>query len=200
MPTVKEQAIAIIRDNGGLLRSSEARRLGIHPQALKRMADEGILEKPERGLYHLKGVELQGDFDIVLVAKLVPKAVFCLISALSFHNMTTQIPRKVYVALPQQVKQPVIEHPPLDIVWLSDAPYRAGIRQYAIGSETVRVYVRAKTVTDCFKFRNKVGEDVAIEALKEYLQLPDRDIPELLEYAGINRVRPIVVSYLKVLI
>ena len=200
MPSVKEQAIAVFRDNGGLLRSSEARRLGIHPQTLKRMTDEGIFEKLERGIYHLKGFELQGDSDIILVAKLVPKAVFCLISALKFHNMTTQIPRKLYIALPQQVKEPVIQHPPLDIVWLSEAPYKAGIRQYAIGSETVRVYVRAKTVTDCFKFRNKVGEDVAIEALKDYLQQPDRDIPDLLEYAGINRVRFIVETYLKVLV
>jgi predicted transcriptional regulator of viral defense system len=200
MPSVKEQAIAVFRDNGGLLRSSEARRLGIHPQTLKRMTDEGIFEKLERGIYHLKGFELQGDSDMVLVAKLVPKAVFCLVSALNFHNMTTQIPRKLYIALPQQVKEPVIQHPPLDIVWLSDAPYRAGIRQYAIGSETVRVYDKAKTVTDCFKFRNKVGEDVAIEALKDYLQQPDRDIPDLLEYAGINRVRFIVETYLKVLV
>jgi predicted transcriptional regulator of viral defense system len=200
MPSVKEQAIAVFRDNGGLLRSSEARRLGIHPQTLKRMTDEGIFEKLERGIYHLKGFELQGDSDMVLVAKLVPKAVFCLVSALNFHNMTTQIPRKLYIALPQQVKEPVIQHPPLDIVWLSEAPYKAGIRQYAIGSETVRVYDKAKTVTDCFKFRNKVGEDVAIEALKDYLQLPDRDIQELLEYAGINRVRPIVEAYLRVLV
>jgi predicted transcriptional regulator of viral defense system len=200
MPTVKEQAIAIFGDNGGLLRSSEARRLGIHPQTLKRMKDEGILENPDRGLYHLKGFELQGDSDMILVAKLVPRAVFCLITALSFHNMTTQIPRKLYVALPQQVKEPVIKHPPLEIVWLSESPYRAGIRHYAIGSETVRVYDKAKTVTDCFKFRNKVGEDVAIEALKDYLQLPDRDIQELLEYAGINRVRPIVEAYLKVMV
>jgi predicted transcriptional regulator of viral defense system len=200
MPSVKEQAIAVFRDNGGLLRSSEARRLGIHPQTLKRMTDEGIFEKLERGIYHLKGFELQGDSDMVIVAKLVPKAVFCLVSALNFHNMTTQIPRKLYIALPQQVKEPVIQHPPLDIVWLSDAPYRAGIRQYAIGRQTVRVYDKAKTVTDCFKFRNKVGEDVAIEALKDYLQLPDRDIQELLEYAGINRVRPIVEAYLRGLV
>jgi predicted transcriptional regulator of viral defense system len=200
MPRLIERAIAIFRDKGGLLRSSEARRLGIHPQTLKRMADEGTLEKLERGLYHLKGLEVHGDSDMVLVAKLVPKAVFCLITALSFHDMTTQLPRKVYVALPQQAKEPAIEHPPLDIVWLSEAPYRSGIRHYAVGSETVRVYDKAKTVTDCFKFRNKVGEDVAIEALKSYLQTPDRDIAELLGYAGINRVRSIVETYLKVLI
>src|SRR3972149_12334355 len=86
VPTVKERAIAVFRNNGGLLRSTEARRLGIHPQTLKRMTDEGILEKPERGLYHLKGFELQGDSDMIFVAKLVPKAVFCLISALHFHK------------------------------------------------------------------------------------------------------------------
>jgi len=200
MPSVKEQAIAIFRNNGGLLRSSEARRLGIHPQTLERMADQGILEKLERGLYHLKGFGLQGDSDMVLIAKLVPKAVFCLITALSFHNLTTQIPRKLYIALPQWVKAPAIEHPPLDIVWLSETPYRAGIAHHAFGSETVRVYDKAKTVTDCFKFRNKVGEDVAIEALKDYLQLPDRDIPGLLGYGGINRVRSIIETYLKVLV
>jgi predicted transcriptional regulator of viral defense system len=200
MLTVKDQATAIFRDNGGLLRSSEARRLGIHPQTLSRMVDQGVLEKLERGVYHLKAFELQGDSDMVLVAKLVPRAVFCLLSALSFHDMTTQIPRKVYIALPQSVKQPAIGHPPLDIVWLSDTPYGAGIGHHTIGGETIRVYRKAKTVADCFKFRNKVGEDVAIEALKDYMRQPDRDIPELLEYAGIDRVRSIVETYLKVMV
>lgn len=183
-----------------MLRSSEARRLGIHPQTLKRMTEDGILEKIERGLYHLRHHSLQGDSDMVIVAKRVPEAVFCLITALHFHGLTTQLPRKVYIALPQETKAPLLDYPKLEIIWLSKKPYSSGINTVTLNGQVVRIYSKAKTVADCFKFRKKIGEDIAIEALKEYLQDRDRSIPQLMEHAEVNRVARIIEPYLKAMI
>lgn len=200
MPTAEERAVKIFEEEGGLLRSSEARSLGIHPQTLKRMTESGDLEKIERGLYHLRHHSLQGDPDLIIVAKRVPEAVFCLVTALHFHGLTTQLPRKVYIALPQEKKAPLLEHPKLEIIWLSEKPYASGIDSVALNGQEIRIYSKAKTVADCFKFRNKIGEDVAIEALKEYLHDRDRSIPQLMEYAEMNRVARIIEPYLKAMI
>lgn len=200
MPTNTQKAIEIFKTHRGILRNSEAQKLGIHPQTLARMLDRGQLTKEERGLYRLADSEIDADPDLINVAKLVPKGVFCLLTALSFHKMTTQIPRKVYVALPFGYKGPDISHPPLDIINLERKPYKAGIEEHNLGGITVPIYSEAKTVTDCFKFRRKIGENVAIEALKDYLGRDTHDIQLLLKYAAINRVKKIIEPYLKALI
>jgi predicted transcriptional regulator of viral defense system len=127
----------------------------------------------------------------------VPQAVICLISALAFHNLTTEIQHKVYIALPQTVRLPKIEYPPLDAVWLSKDGYEAGIEPQQLDGVTVPIYGKSKTITDCFKFRNKIGLDIAIEALKEYVSLPEANIDELLHYAEINRIDRIMRPYLE---
>jgi predicted transcriptional regulator of viral defense system len=200
MPTNIQTAIEIFKTHRGILRNSEAQKLGIHPQTLARMVDRGLLTKEERGLYQLADNEIEADPDLINVAKLVPKGVFCLLTALSFHKMTTQIPRKVYVALPFGYKSPVISHPPLDIINLEEKPYKAGIENHNLGGIAIPIYCEAKTVTDCFKFRRKIGENVAIEALKDYLGRDNHDIQLLLKYAAINRVKKVIEPYLKALI
>jgi predicted transcriptional regulator of viral defense system len=195
-----EKAIEIFEAHMGILRSSEAQKLGIHPQIINRMVERGLLTKEERGLYRLASKEIETDPDLINVTKLVPKAVFCLLTALSFHEMTQQIPRKVYVALPFGYREPDISHPPLEIVNLSKKPYKAGIERHNLSGVSVPIYNEAKTVTDCFKFRRKIGENVAIEALKEYVRRDNHDIQLLLEYAKINRVKNVIEPYLKVLI
>ena len=134
------------------------------------------------------------------IAIRVPQAVICLISALNYHQLTTQIPYKVYIALPKDVKAPRIEHPPLDIVYLSQKPYAAGIEEIIFDGVPVRIYNREKTITDCFKFRNKIGLDIALEALKDYMHQPNRDIQKILKYARINRVEKIMTPYIQVLL
>ncbi len=200
MTSSYESARGIFLEHDGILRSSEAQKLGIHPQILARMLDAELLIKEERGLYRLAEVVPKSDPDLVQIAKLVPKAVICLISALGFHGMTTQIPRKVYIALPKDIKKPKIEYPPIEVVWLSRKPYFSGIEQHKLDGVMVPIYDREKTVADCFKFRSKIGEDVAIEALKDYLRSSDRDIDQLLHYAEIDRVRIIMDPYLKALL
>ena len=120
-----------------------------------------------------------------------------MISALNFHNLTTQIPYRVYIALPQNTKSPNLDYPPLDIVYLSSKPYFAGIDEHLIDGVLVKIYNQEKTVSDCFKFRNKIGKDVALDALKDYLSLPARQISLLLEYSRINRVENIIRPYIE---
>jgi predicted transcriptional regulator of viral defense system len=126
----------------------------------------------------------------------VPNSVICLISALNFHNLTSQIPYRVYIALPQKTKAPRLDYPPLDIVYLSETPYAAGIEEHTLDGITVRIYSREKTVADCFKFLNKIGLDIALEALKDYLRQPERNLGELLRCARVNRVEKIMQPYL----
>ena len=124
----------------------------------------------------------------------------CSISALDFHQLTTQIPYKLYIAIPRDGKAPRIEYPPLDIVYLSKQPYSAGIEQHLLDGIPVRIYSREKTVADCFKFRKKIGLDIALEALRDYLRQPKRDIEGLLNFARINRVEKIIRPYLQALL
>ena len=186
----------IFRRNKGILRTSEAKALGIPETILSRMLEDGLLKREARGLYRLADVMLR-EPDLLQVSKLVPKSVVCLISALDFHNLTTQIPKKVYIALPQEVKAPRIDYPPLDIVYLSKGPYSAGIEEHEIDDVTVRVYDKEKTIADCFKFRNKIGLDIAIEALKDYLSLGEINLDKLSNYAEIDRVKSIITPYIK---
>src|SRR3990172_4162451 len=113
-----EKARGLFLDHGGILRSAEARSLGIHPEIISRMVRAGLLEREGRGLYRLAEIEPGGNADLIQVAKLVPQGVVCLISALSFHGLSTQIPYKVYIALTQGIKKPRLAYPPLKVVWL----------------------------------------------------------------------------------
>jgi len=194
-----EIAKEIFLQHNGFLRSAEARRLGIHPQTLSRMLEAGLLVKEERGLYRFVEIQLTGNADLIQVAKLVPDGVICLLSALTFHNMTTQIPRRVYLALRQDMKKPRFQYPSLEVVWMSGSSYSAGIERRELDGVAVPIYDREKTVADCFKFRNKIGLDVAIEALEEYLRQTDRSIDMLLRYSRIDRVRNVIDPYIKAL-
>jgi predicted transcriptional regulator of viral defense system len=192
-----QKAEFIFREHNGILRTSQAKVLGIDPKTIAEMGEAGLVIKVSRGLYRLAEYPPLDYPDLVIVASRIPKAVICLISALAFHNLTTQIPHKVFIALPQSVRRPRIEYPQLDVIWLSEKAYEPGIEEHILDGISVPIYGRAKTVTDCFKFRGKLGKDIAIEALKDYVQLPEADIEELLQYARINRVEHVMRPYLE---
>lgn len=189
----------IFIDNHGIMRSSEARKQGIHPQTLSRMLDEGHLIKEERGLYRLSDIQLSGDPDLIQIAKLVPRGIICLMSSLSFHQLTTHIPRAIWVAIRQDMKKPKLTHPPIEVIWLSGKAFSSGIEEHELDGIAVSIYNPEKTVADCFKFRNKIGLDIAIEALQEYLRQPNRDLDLLLHYARIDRVKNVIEPYLRAL-
>ena len=184
---------------GGTLRTYQALQRGIHPETLYTMRDEGMLERVSRGLYRLSGLPALSDPDLLPVSLRVPGGVLCLISALSFHQLTTEIPHEVYLALKRGAEPPRLEYPPLRVFWFTGAAFTEGIETHMVDTVPVRVYSPEKTIADCLKYRNKLGLDVALEALKLYRDRGHMRIEELLRFARVCRVEKIMRPYLEVL-
>lgn len=187
----------LFRQRNGMLRTAEARAAGVHPRTLYAMRDTGFIEQLARGLYRLSSLPPLGSPDLVVVARKVPAGVVCLISALSFHELTTQVPHEVHVALPKGAEPPRIQHPPVRPVWFGGEAYTAGVDTQALDGVPVRVYGPEKTLADCFKFRNRVGLDVCLEALKLYRQRKRVRVDDLLRFARICRVERVMRPYLE---
>ncbi|MBI5298228.1 MAG: type IV toxin-antitoxin system AbiEi family antitoxin domain-containing protein [Chloroflexi bacterium] len=190
----------IFEKHEGILRAAEAIRLGVPEHVIYEMVEKGELLREARGIYRLADSEMPSDPDLVQVSLLVPKAVICLISALYFYELTTQIPHSIYVALPQNTPRPRVQYPPLEVFWVKTSLHSVGVDVHVLDGVKVKIYNREKTVADCFKFRNRVGEDVALEALKDYIRQPNLDVHTLLEYARIDRVDKLMMPYLKSLL
>ncbi len=198
--TQREQvATTIFRKHGGMLRTGEALQLGIHPRTLYEMRDSGALERISRGVYRLSDLPPLSDPDLVSVATRIPHGVICLVSALAFHRLTREIPHYVYVALRRGGEPPRLEHPPLRFFWLTDAVFRAGVETHAVDGVSIRIYSPAKSVADCFKYRNKIGIGVAVEALRMLKERGDLDPDEMLHFARICRVETVMKPYLQAL-
>ncbi|MEA3222538.1 MAG: type IV toxin-antitoxin system AbiEi family antitoxin domain-containing protein [Thermodesulfobacteriota bacterium] len=195
-----EKTEKLFREHDGLLRTSQVLALGTAPATLYEMRDEGILVQESYGLYRLADIPPLSHPDFVKVALQVPKAVVCLISALSFHELTTQIPDKVHIALPKGTKRPRIDYPPIDVVHVSGDAYSAGIENHTLDGKKVRIYSSEKTIADCFKFRNKIGKNIAIEALQDYMRLPGVSLDTLRAHARTNRVENVMNPYLEALL
>ena len=194
-------AQAQFRKRGGMLRTSVAIRLGIQPRTLYAMRDSGILEQVGRGLYRLSDLPPLGNPDLVQVALKAPRGVVCLISALAFHGITTQVPHEVYLAFEQKkAKKPSLRYPPLRVFWLSGNAFSEGVETHRIDGVTVRLYGPEKTVADCFKYRNKIGLDVAIEALRLCLQRKRSRVDSLMHFARVCRVEKVMRPYLEAML
>ncbi|MBD3377488.1 transcriptional regulator [candidate division KSB1 bacterium] len=195
--SARDKARQIIRQAGGMVKTSDAIQSGIHPRTLYHLRDTGDLEQISRGIYRLTEIGTVSNPDLVVVATRIPNSVICLVSALSFHEITTQIPHKVSVAIPKDSKPPMIEYPPIQFYKFSEKPFQAGVEEHKIDGVTVKVFSAEKTLVDCFKFRNKIGMDVVLEALKLYKIRMNFDHKTILEYAKICRVDKIVRPYLE---
>jgi predicted transcriptional regulator of viral defense system len=195
-----ETALALFRRHDGILRASQALRLGIHPRTLYAMRDSGLLEPLARGLYRLTDLPPLSNPDLVIVARKLPQAAICLVSALAFHELTTQVPHAVDVALPNRAERPALDYPPLRLFWFSDPTWRAGVEVHQLDQTPVRLYNPAKSVADSWKYRRKIGFDVALEALKLYRQRCDFEVNQLLEYARLGRVEKTLHPYLEALL
>jgi predicted transcriptional regulator of viral defense system len=187
-------------NHNGLLRSRQAFDLGIHPRTLYRMRDEGIILQLSRGLYRLAGLPLISNPDLIRVAMKVPNGVLCLISALAFHGLTTQVPHAVHVALKRGAEPPRLDYPPLKIYWFTGTAFSEGIELHSVDHVSVKVYSPEKTIADCFKYRNKLGLDVALEALKRYRERRKMDTASLLFCARACRVENVLRPYLEALL
>lgn len=196
----QQKAIALFRQHGGTLRTAEALRLGIHPRTLYAMRDTGVLERLSRGLYRLAEFPPLSNPDLVTVALNIPQAVICLVSALAFHELTTQVPHAVDLALPRGAERPRLDYPPLRIFWFSGPAWSEGVEIHQVDDVPVRIYSLEKSVADVFKYRRKIGLDVALEALKQYRQHRDFDVSRLLHYARICRVENVIKPYMEALL
>lgn len=183
----------------GLLRSLDLEKAGIPRVYLTRLTSSGALEKVGRGLYRLADQPLSANESLVLVASRAPQAVFCLLTALQFHGLTTQLPRQVWITMPRGSHTPRIDYPPLRMIQATGPAYSEGVEQHVIDRTEVRIYGIAKTVADCFKHRNKIGLDVAIEALKEARERRDITADSLWRYAKACRVSNVMRPYLEAL-
>lgn len=180
-----------------MLRTAAARRAGINPATLYALRDGGHIEQVVRGLYRLTEAGLPSNPDLVIVASRVPEAVVCLISALDFHDLTTQIPHRVYIALRQGSHSPRLEWPPVQAVYLTEPCLSLGVEIHDVDGVPVRIYSAEKTLVDCFKYRNKIGLEVALEALKLYRERGRMQIATISEYAMACRVWRVMRPYLE---
>jgi len=192
-------AETVFRRHRGVLRTSRALALGIHPRTLYRLRDSGRLVSVSRGVYRLADLPEPSQPDLVVVATRVPQAVVCLISALSFHGITTQVPHEVQIALPRGRRSPRLGHPPIRVFRLTGKAFSEGVETHSVEGVPVRIYGPEKTVADCFRFRNKIGLDVAVEALKLCRQRKRMSIRTLLHFARIDRVERVIRPYIEAL-
>ena len=191
------QRILSLAKQKGLLRASALDAIEAPRVVLTRLIEGGLLERVSRGLYRLPshpGSEHEG---LATVAAKVPQAVFCLLTALQFHELTTQLPRQVWIAMPRGSHVPRLDYPPIKMVQMTGAVYTAGIEEHLRDGVTLRVYSAAKTVADCFKHRNKIGLDVALEALKDARAKRMASADDLWRYAKVCRVANVMRPYLE---
>ncbi|MDE2424273.1 MAG: type IV toxin-antitoxin system AbiEi family antitoxin domain-containing protein [Betaproteobacteria bacterium] len=183
----------------GLLRASDLDAIGVPRVVLSRLTASGQMERVGRGLYRLPG-SAQSEYEsLATVAVKVPQAVFCLLTALQFHELTSQLPRQIWIAMPRGSHTPRIDYPPVKMVQMAGDAYSAGIEEHERDGAKLRVYSIAKTVADCFKYRNKIGLDVALEALKAVRAKRSASADDLWRYAKICRVANVMRPYLEVI-
>ena len=193
-----ERVLALARQKG-LLRPTDLPDVDVARVVLTRLLKTGHLEKVDRGLYRLPATQASEFETLNTVAAKVPRAVFCLLTALRFHGLTTQSPRQIWIAMPRGSHVPDIEYPPLKMVQVLVATFDQGIETHERDQVKLRVYSVARTLADCFKFRNKIGIDVAIEALKDARAQQKVSADELWHYSKVCRVTNVIRPYLEAL-
>ena len=189
-----------IAGTGGLVNARDVAAQGIHTQMLSRMVEQGALERVSRGLYRLAGRPISEHHGLTLAASVAPHGIVCLLSALSFHGLGTQLPAEVWLALDRRSRTPALSYPRLRIVRFTGAALTAGVEIHKIEGRSVRVYDVAKTLADCFKYRNKIGLDVVLEALNDAWRKRRFRMQALERYGDICRVRRIMQPYLEALV
>ena len=197
---MKKKPEEIFLTHGGQLRMSEALEHGISRYMLYSLRDKGVIEQVSRGIYRLVELPPISNPDLVTVSLRFPNSVICLVSALAFHDITSQIPHAVSVAVSRKSRIPSLDYPPIQAHRFSNRAYSSGIETHQIDGVSVKIYNPEKTLADCFKFRNKIGMDVALEALKLYRERKKFKPIELLDYAKTCRVSMVMRPYLEAIV
>ena len=188
------------KKNGGIVRFSSLLKAGFHPDSLKSLEKEGKVEKIARGLYRMAHYTFGPYPDLVIASLQAPKGTICLISALSFHEVTNEIPKCVDIAIPAGTRANKIKHPPVRFYRFSTKTWEAGIEVHHAQGHEIRVYNLAKTIADCFKFRNKIGVNVARDALKVAVTEKGTKPQDVIKYAKMCRVVRIVKPILETML
>jgi predicted transcriptional regulator of viral defense system len=191
------QRILDLARRKGMLRAGDLKETGAARVTLTRLTASGQLERVGRGLYRLPGSQTSEHETLVTIAARVPQAVFCLLTALQFHGITTQLPRQVWIAMPRGSHVPKIDYPPVRMIQSTGEAYAEGIEVFERDQVSLKVYGVAKTVADCFKYRNKIGLDVALEALRDARSQKKASADELWHFAKICRVANVMRPYLE---
>ncbi|MCK4305212.1 MAG: type IV toxin-antitoxin system AbiEi family antitoxin domain-containing protein [Candidatus Eisenbacteria sp.] len=195
----RERVLRLAHDRG-FIGASEVAELGIHTQILSRLVRAGLLERVVRGTYRLSDSPVTEHHGLALAAAAVPRGVICLLSALGFHGIGTQLPFEVWLALDRRARRPAVRYPPLRVVRFSGLALTVGIETHTLEGQSVRIYGIAKTLADCFKYRNKIGLDVALEALNDAWQKRRVTMDEIDEFAQVCRVSLVMRPYLEALV
>jgi predicted transcriptional regulator of viral defense system len=200
MELTSDKALSFIQSQDSHIRTSQALQAGIHPRTLYQLRDQGYLEQISRGVYRLATQAPIANLDLFIIAVRIPQSILCLVSSLVFHNLTTQIPRSISIALPRGTESPRIDYPPISIHRFSPDSYSAGIEIHDIDGIPLQVYTPEKTLADCCKFRNKIGMDVFLEALELYRTRKLTNFTQILHYAQICRVQKVITPYLEAML
>lgn len=191
-----EQTLALVRE-AGVLRPRDLKARGLSREYLRRLEQRGLILRSSRGLYMPADADLTESHSLAEACKRVPHGVICLLSALEFHNFTTQWPFEVWLAIDVKARLPQVAYPPLRIMRFSGEAFSYGIEEHWIEGVLVKVYTPAKTVADCFKYRNKIGTDVALEALKDVRRKRLTTLDDVYRAARVCRVERVMQPYLE---
>lgn len=179
------------------LAPDDAIRLGVHPRTLYALRDSGEIEQVARGFYRLSEKPALTNPGLVAAALRIPRAVICLTSALAHYGLTTEVPHTADVALPGHAQIPKLGGIPLRVFWYSEPSFSAGVQSVSIDGVDVRIYSPEKSMADCFKYRNKIGLDVAVQALRAYRERTRPDLKLISKFAGVDRVEKVMRPYLE---
>jgi predicted transcriptional regulator of viral defense system len=195
--SAKSDLILALAQELPIVRPRDVESIGVPREYLLRLHRNGQLERIGRGLYRLPNSPVSENHNLAQVALRVPQSVICLLSSLVFHDVGTQNPFEVWIAVPRGSRRPKLDAPPLRVTTLSGAAYAEGIEQHLIEGVTVRIYGVAKTVVDCFRFRNKIGLDVALEALRESIRSKKTTINEIHRFSRLLGLEHVMRPYLE---
>ena len=197
-----EKIIKYMKSRGGFARMSELRAVSFQTRDIAKLVQGGKIIKVKSGLYRLPEVHISVEMNtsLVEVSHAVPRGVIALASALAHYELTTFVPSEIHVAIPVSDKPPKIQFPPVRFFYFPLRFYRAGVEEIRTTAGSVRIYNREKTICDAFRYRNKLGENLALEALRNYLRRKDSNIKRLLEFATTCRVKTVMSPYVKAMV
>ncbi len=192
----KDRVLGLLRERG-MARLRELIAAGVHEETVARLERAGHIVRLARGLYQLSDVDFVAEHSLAEAAKLVPKGVVCLLSALQYHHLTTQLPPFIWMAIDRTTRKPKVDYPPIRFVRFGGRSLAMGLETHVIERVDVRIYDPAKTVVDCFRYRNKIGIDVALEGLRESIRQRRARPDDIARYARACRAWTVIKPYLE---